>query len=161
MAIRYVQGNLIELALDGRFDVIAHGCNCQHTMGAGVALHIANNFPEAVEVDLATPKGDTDKLGSISVAMSKTSKGGSIFIANCYTQEFYGRGKVQVDYEAIRRCMIDLRANFSGLRIGMPRIGAGLAGGDWKRISCIIHDILKDEDVSVVVLPDEWPKRQG
>ena len=32
-----VEGNLIDLALEGRFDLIAHGCNCHKIMGAGIA----------------------------------------------------------------------------------------------------------------------------
>lgn len=32
-------GDLLSLAIDGRFDVIVHGCNCQCTMGAGIAQY--------------------------------------------------------------------------------------------------------------------------
>lgn len=48
--MRNVQGDLIELALNGVFDVIVHGCNCQCTMGAGIAKSIRAKFPEACEV---------------------------------------------------------------------------------------------------------------
>jgi O-acetyl-ADP-ribose deacetylase (regulator of RNase III) len=33
-----IKGDLIELAKQGNFDVIAHGCNCFCTMGAGIAV---------------------------------------------------------------------------------------------------------------------------
>ena len=33
-----VTGDLLRLALDGRFDVIVRGCNCQCAMGKGIAL---------------------------------------------------------------------------------------------------------------------------
>jgi hypothetical protein len=39
---------------------------------------------------------------------------------------------------------------FNGLRIGLPKIGAGLAGGDWKLISGIIEEELNGEDVTIV-----------
>ena len=35
-----IEGDLLLLALAGHFDVIVHGCNCQCTMGAGVAKAI-------------------------------------------------------------------------------------------------------------------------
>jgi O-acetyl-ADP-ribose deacetylase (regulator of RNase III) len=35
--IKYVDGDLIKLALKGEFDVIVHGCNCFCQMGAGIA----------------------------------------------------------------------------------------------------------------------------
>ena len=60
-------GDLIALALAGEFDVIIHGCNCQHTMGAGIAKQIKSHFPAAYAADCATPKG-ASKLGQISSA---------------------------------------------------------------------------------------------
>jgi O-acetyl-ADP-ribose deacetylase (regulator of RNase III) len=44
-----------------------------------------------------------------------------------------------------------LKKDFSGKRIGLPQIGAGLAGGDWNIISKIIEDELKGEDVTIVI----------
>lgn len=50
MKYEVIEGDLIKLALVGAFDVISHGCNCMHTMGAGIAVPMAkafgcNNFP--------------------------------------------------------------------------------------------------------------------
>ena len=43
-----------------------------------------------------------------------------------------------------------IRTNFTGKRIGYPLIGAGLAGGDWKVISKIIEEELKNENHTLV-----------
>ena len=83
--MKNVRGDLIKLALDGHFDVIVHGCNCQCVMGAGIALSIRNTFPEAFAADLATSKGDRAKLGTISVAAVERG-GHSIAVVNGYTQ---------------------------------------------------------------------------
>jgi len=40
---------------------------------------------------------------------------------------------------------------FAGKHIGLPLIGAGLAGGDWDRIRVIIKKELKDCNVTVVI----------
>jgi O-acetyl-ADP-ribose deacetylase (regulator of RNase III) len=40
---------------------------------------------------------------------------------------------------------------FSEMHIGLPQIGAGLAGGDWETIKQIIKQELKDCDVTVVI----------
>ncbi len=45
--MKIIKGDLIKLALDGKFDVIIHGCNCYCTMGAGFAKAIQAEFPEA------------------------------------------------------------------------------------------------------------------
>jgi O-acetyl-ADP-ribose deacetylase (regulator of RNase III) len=115
--MRVITGDLIALALAGEFDVIVHGANCQCAMGAGIAKAIRERFPEAYEADLATPRGDRSKLGSISVA--SIARGGlNLIVVNAYTQfDYRGRG-IKVDYDAIRSAACYIRKSFHGLRIG-------------------------------------------
>ena len=56
-----IEGDLIELAKFGRFDVIIHGCNCFCNMNAGFAKSIKFNFPEAYLADAQTIKGEKRK----------------------------------------------------------------------------------------------------
>ncbi len=144
--MKTIKGDLIKLAKNGEFDVIIHGCNCFCTMGAGIAKAIKENFPEAYEVDKATKKGDPLKLGTISTTYKTKT-----VIVNAYTQFNWGRGK-QVDYDAVRSAMLEVKKRFSGNRIGYPKIGAGLAGGDWSVISGIIDEVLDGEDHTLVEL---------
>ena len=147
--MKVIKGDLIELALDGVFDVIIHGCNCQCVMGAGIAKAIKKQFPEAYDADLNTQKGDASKLGSISFASVNVEKG-ELIIVNGYTQ-FHWRGSgVLVDYEAIRSVMKNVKSKFSGKRIGFPRIGAGLAKGNWETIANIIDQELNSENHTLV-----------
>src|SRR5215475_5055243 len=147
--MKVIKGDLIKLALDGRFDVIVHGCNCQCTMGAGIAKSIKETFPEAYEADLATMKGSREKLGSISAA-TLTRGGHQLTIVNGYTQ-FNWRGPgVLVDYAAVRTVMKEVKVGFPERRIGYPKIGAGLAKGDWKLIAQIIDAELEEEDHTLV-----------
>lgn len=149
--MRTVHGDIIRLAKDGAFDVIAHGCNCFHTMGGGLAAQVKRHFPEASEADLATPYGDRAKLGTCSVAVVATPSG-ELTIVNAYTQfQPSMGGGVDVDYDAVRRAMAWLKAHYAGKRIGLPQIGAGLGGGDWPRIEAIIAEQLAGEDVSIVI----------
>lgn len=69
---------------------------------------------------------------------------------NAYTQFHWNGPRPLADYDAIRRCLRWIRANYPGDRIGLPRIGAGLAGGDWAIILAMIEDELGREDVTVV-----------
>ena len=142
-------GDLLQLALDGEFDVIVHGCNCFCTMGAGIAKAVKARFPEAFEADKATPKGDRSKLGSYSQA-TIVRETATFVMVNAYTQ-FNWRGKgVLVDYEAIRGVFQSIGNDFADYRIGYPLIGAGLAGGDWSRISSVIDDSLAGLDHTLV-----------
>lgn len=65
--------------------------------------------------------------------------------------QFHWQGKgVKADYQAIRKVMQAVKGRFAGKRIGYPKIGAGLAGGDWEIIGSIIDDELAGEDHTLV-----------
>jgi len=192
--IKYVDGDLIKLALKGEFDVITHGCNCFCQMGAGIAPQMAeafgcNEFAKEREYivdcdeqgDYCTVetenKGDINKLGTIdyetqylwfkhpnakdgyAVAMNHRTVGQPdtkpLTVVNSYTQYRYGRNHADgdarpFDYEAFTMCMRKINNIFAGKHIGMPKIGAGLAGGNWNRIEHIINTELRDCIVTVV-----------
>lgn len=147
--MKIIPGDLLQLALDGEFDVIIHGCNCQCAMGKGIAKSIKETFPEAYEADRRTAKGDRGKLGMISFATVQRN-GREITVVNGYTQYHWRGPEGRADYEAIRGVMRAVKTGFPGLRIGYPKIGAGLAGGDWKIISEIIEEELAGEDHTLV-----------
>ena len=145
-----IEGDLIALALAGRFDVIVHGCNCFCTMSAGIARVIQDEFPEAYAADLVTVKGDRNKLGDYSSATVRRGEH-EITIINGYTQFHYHGDSVLVDYDAVERLFTKIKQQFSGRRIGYPKIGAGLAGGDWDRSARIIDDKLAGENHQLVL----------
>ena len=66
--MKTVNGDLIDLAKRGKFDVIVHGCNCFCAMGGGIAFHIRKQFPEAYKADQLTEIGDESKLGTYTKA---------------------------------------------------------------------------------------------
>jgi O-acetyl-ADP-ribose deacetylase (regulator of RNase III) len=147
--MKVVHGDLLQLALAGQFDVIVHGCNCQCAMGKGIALSIKNQFPEAYDADLRTPKGDRSKLGTVSSA--EIARPPARFtVVNAYTQFHYRGNGVLADYEAIRSAFRHIKRAYSGRHIGYPKIGAGLAGGDWPTVAAIIDAELAGEDHTLV-----------
>jgi O-acetyl-ADP-ribose deacetylase (regulator of RNase III) len=145
MSIKYVKGNLITLAKEGNFDLISHGCNCFCCMGAGIAKDIKREFPGAYQADCKTSNGKRSKLGTCSFA-----EWNNIIIVNAYTQHHWKGSGVKVKYGAIRSCLKWIKKTYPGKRIGLPRIGCGLAGGDWSKVEAIIEEVLGDEDVTVV-----------
>ena len=146
---RTIDGDLIALAIQGEFDVIVHGCNCFCTMSAGIAHAIQLQFPEAYAADLLTTKGDRNKLGYFSSA-SVIENGHPITIVNGYTQFQYSGTPPLVDYSAVQQLFKRIKKEFAGKRIAYPKIGAGLAGGDWEKIHNIINQELDGEHHTLV-----------
>ena len=158
---REMEGDLIQLAKEGRFDVIAHGCNCFCTMKKGIALAMAENFDcNMFPLEDVKYKGDINKLGQIDwrrcIFNLSNSKLHGIYVVNCYTQYSYQRHPVipdpkPFDYDAFRLCMRKMNYQFNGKHIGLPMIGSGLAAGRWESIKLIIQQELKDCNVTVVI----------
>lgn len=151
--MKYLEGDLITLAEAGSFDVIVHGCNCFCRMRSGIAKTISERYPQVVEADDRTIKGDPYKLGTIVPVDI-----GKFTIINAYTQFRYGTDKKNVDYEAVTRCFEQIKKEFGWkmarppVRFGIPQIGCGLAGGDWRTVSAIIDGVMgPDEDLTCVI----------
>ena len=165
-----IEGDLIALAMEGEFDVITHGCNCLSNMGAGIAPQMAKAFyVDRFEMEQWGPT--IQKLGNIDYETFvlgeaaiwplkdsfKNNKNEPVLtVVNSYTQFRYGKNHTDgvskpLDYEALTLCMRKINNLFKGKHIGLPKIGAGLAGGDWNRIKKIIQTELKDMKVSVVI----------
>jgi len=137
-----MKGDLLKLVMKGDFDVIVHGCNCFHTMGSGIAKQIKAKFPNAYHADITTTtKGDKSKLGGYSWVEYDNIHGNKFTIINGYTQFTYGQG-IHVNYDAVRGVFHRIAEDFHTSRIGYPKIGAGLAGGDWPKIQTIINEEL-------------------
>ena len=152
--IEYIQGDLIK----SDCDVIIHGCNCFNCMGSGIAKTIKETYPDAYKMDCSTLYGDKNKLGTFTHVEVQNAyfPDKTVYVVNAYTQYTYGRkdGEVYANYDAIKNVMIQIRNFFSDtpiteLKIGLPRIGAGLARGDWNIISKIIEDVFGTKKVYV------------
>jgi len=153
--MREISGDLLQLANDGHFDVIVHGCNCFCTMEAGIAKQVKEVFPDSWHADQKTKPGDIMKLGCYTQADIEINDRGWLTVINAYTQYKYGANhedgeEKPVDYVAIRSALKKINHNFKGKSIGLPLIGAGLAGGSWSVIKQLIQLELKDMDVTIV-----------
>lgn len=143
-------GNLLDMAKKGEFDVIIHGCNCLHAMGAGIAKYIKQDFPEAYAADKQTKYADKNKLGTFSEA-TISRDGKNFVVINAYTQfEFNGRGKDLFEYDKFPQLLQSIKNKYGDKRIGLPLIGCGLAGGDEKRILGMIEKEFMGVDYKLV-----------
>lgn len=126
-----VKGNILDLAEEGLFDVIVHGCNCFNTMGAGLALEIKNRYPNVAAADNETLRGDYLKLGNWTSGTSGWNNTDSNFlIINAYTQYTMSKDNDVFEYTAFQLILQKLLAQYGKRRIGLPYIGMGLAGGN-------------------------------
>lgn len=144
--INYVKGNLFESSAE----ILAHGCNCIGGFNSGVAKGFSIHYPESRKQYLHKYNTVGWKLGDVQFVNTKDK-----LIANCATQFRYGREPlVYIDYDAIKVVMKKLYdySKQNNKTIAIPKIGAGLGGGDWLIIEKIINDIFTDKEILVYFL---------
>ncbi len=172
-SFKEIDGNMITLAFEQQFDVITHGANCFCVMGAGLAPQMAKAFAcDKFPMEGGKFRGNMNKLGSIdyqwcylkpnhpAMAVQEDDSLKPVAVVNSYTQYDLkpdANGKPPIDYEALTMCMRKINHTFKGKHIGLPQIGAKLAGGDWNRILDIIKTELTDMDVTIVYFPPRTP----
>lgn len=143
----FINGDILDDFAESKLDALVHGCNCFHTMGAGIAGQIARRFPESVTVDKQTPCGDWEKIGSYSQVHYYCGT-----IINGYTQYEPGSCPSFQLYDAIRKLFKNINIEYAGKTVGIPYIGCGIAGGDWKIISEIINQETPNLNIIVYYL---------
>ena len=131
--MQYIKGDILSGIDPKKRTVILHGCNCFHKMGAGIAKYLSLKFPDILIMDQTQTKyADEKKLGHYTGSIVMPG----LTILNCYTQYHYGtRFGVPVNYPAIEHCLqrvSDIAKHFDDIRA--PRIGCGLAGGNWATV---------------------------
>lgn len=151
--------------------IIVHGCNCQGRMGSGLAKVIRDKWPTVYGeyrtiymrsglflgdiISLASTRFDInpDYVNAFAQELPE-----NVIVVNAMTQYDYGRDKnvVYVDYDAIVAAFarVKILAKATGLPVHFPKIGAGLANGDWDIIlPSILNTLGHDIEKHLWVLP--------
>lgn len=123
--------------------LVIHGCNCFNRMGSGIAKQVREQCPNAYKADQETIPGDKSKLGLFTYGIEDNG----MIVVNAYTQYEYGYRRDYFEYDKFFELMKGLCIYFSDIPVfAMPKIGSGLAGGDWNRIERILNKV--NEEVS-------------
>ena len=155
MPTQYVSGDLFDNAHHAQ--ALAHGCNCQGSMGAGVAKTIRARYPQMYEEYRRRCKAEPRQFNLGDCWLWKED--GQPWVFNLGTQEGYWRSRAS--YEAIETALRSMRrrADAEGVtRIAMPRIGVGYGGLSWKKVRAIIEEMLGGWKGTVYVYEEFGPE---
>lgn len=162
MSLEYRKGDATLTQFDKT--IIVHCCNDIGAWGAGFVVPLGHQFPRAKKMykDWFARKKMSDDLGRvIPFALGEAQfvkVGTDAFVVNLIGQRgiFESNGDVPVRYDAIREGLktVANRARNSGFSVQMPKMGAGLARGDWDTIEKIIQEELSEDVETLVLLTD-------
>jgi len=136
--ISYVVGDATSPIGEGN-KIIIHCCNNIGAWGAGFVLELSKKW---MQPEIAYNIMKKRELGNVQYIRVEND----IMVANMIGQNgvYAKNGKPPIDYEAIRKCLINVNdmALQTNSTIHSPRFGAGLAGGDWNVIETIIKEYI-------------------
>jgi O-acetyl-ADP-ribose deacetylase (regulator of RNase III) len=133
--IHYASGDLF--ADPARFAALAHGCNCQGTMGAGIAVAFRKRYPAMFAEYQRRCRAVPRLLNPGEVFFWREDGLPAVF--NLATQDGNRRGDARLD--AVATCLSRMRQLADTERlttVGMPRVGAGLGGLRWEDVKAEI-----------------------
>jgi O-acetyl-ADP-ribose deacetylase (regulator of RNase III) len=148
MPIEYVSGDLFDNVHCA--EALAHGCNCQGSMGAGIAVGFKDRYPAMSEVYRARCKAKPRQFNLGDAWLWKADNQPWVF--NLGTQEGYWRSRAT--YETIETALTNMlrQAEAGGIRrIAMPRIGAGLGGLSWHKVKEVIARVFGEWTGTLIV----------
>lgn len=157
--LRYLSGDATRPAGEGD-KIIIHVCNDLGKWGKGFVLALSRRWmaPERKYREMFPREGFVSnplRLGMVQFVEVELG----MSVANMVAQHgiYPLGGKPPIRYGELRYCLETVagQALSEGASVHCPRIGAGLAGGDWQVIERMLHDTLvsKGVDVSVYDLP--------
>lgn len=152
MIKQYVKTSILNTELK----YIAHGVNCRDVMGSGIAKVLFDKYPNVKSeyhqyfqeafYPFHNPEESYELLGRVQ-KIDCVDK----VIFNCFTQNYYGTLNKQnpgsfkyVSYDAVYDCFRTL-VSYGIKDLAIPKIGCGLAGGNWDVVSKIIDNATQDK----------------
>lgn len=141
--------------------IIAHVCNDLGRWGRGFVLAVSARWaaPEQRYRTWARDhEGDRLPLGQVQFV----DVGPQLWVANMVAQHGISttNGRPPIRYDALTTCLqaVVVHAIRNQATVHMPRIGCGLAGGDWSQVEPLVRTQLCDRGIPVTVY--DLPTRQ-
>jgi O-acetyl-ADP-ribose deacetylase (regulator of RNase III) len=146
MKIRYLKGDATEPVV--RPAIIVHVCNDVGVWGAGFVIALSRKWSQPEKLyrrwflEKRIGTGQQFALGRTQYVSVEPD----IQVANMIAQTGLGtrNGIIPLRYNALKECLKSVYMHLDKERetVHMPRIGCGLAGGDWNEVEKIINEVM-------------------
>lgn len=147
-----VEGDLFDSGLPA----LAHGCNLQGVMGAGIAVEFRTQYPAMFDRYQALCAERKFHLGSVFPYRDPET---GTYIFNLGTQPRPGRcaSLLAIEFAIIEA--LDTAIQWKIPRIGLPRIGCGIGGLEWSDVRRSLENASRFSTTELVVytLPEVKP----
>ena len=159
MNINFITGSALEPDVIGQ-KFIVHVCNDIGGWGSGFVVPLGKKWPRSEASyrrwHKESKNPDSKIYNSFNLGMVQpVPVEDDIIVMNMIAQHGHNPADKPIRYEALKQCLTKV-AEYAELHLNasihMPRIGCGLAGGEWSKVQEIIEETLKDLPVYVYTL---------
>ena len=145
--IRYVIGDATRpLKTPGYNNSILHVCNDIGKWGKGFVVALSNRWPEPKQAFLSAYNENMADLGTVQPVFVEETDGIRTNVMNMIAQHgIVGPNNPHpIRYDSLFLCLQTIAKwhENTNSTIHMPRIGCGLAGGDWNVVESLIANTL-------------------
>jgi O-acetyl-ADP-ribose deacetylase (regulator of RNase III) len=158
MPIHFVSGDLFANRFAAK--ALAHGCNCQGSMGAGIATGFRDRYPAMYEEYRRRCKAEPREFNLGDAWLWREANRPWVF--NLGTQE--GVWRARASYEAIETALESMRqqADHEGITsIAIPRVGVGYGGLSWRKVRAIVERVFADWPGTLYVYEEYVPEDEA
>lgn len=153
MMLKYLVGDCIYPEVEGE-KIIVHVCNDEGKWGRGFVLSISRRWSKPESTYRKMYKQQGLRLSEVQFVRVEHD----IIVANLVGQRGIAGSSVKsnqppIRYDALAEGLVKVadKAIELNATVHMPRIGCGLAGGDWTIVQALINTILGDRGIRVYV----------
>lgn len=143
-SLKYLVGDATRPSIKGN-KIIIHCCNNKRKWGKGFVLALSKRWKNTRDVYMKSSM----ELGAVSYAKVNDNT----WVANIIGQNGYGYNKCFVNYDALEiglekvaKLAKEINASIHG-----PKLGSGLAGGDWNTIEKILYNVFNKNNIDVYI----------
>lgn len=173
--IFYLRGDATKPVIEQNSRIIVHICNDVGAWGKGFVLAIEKEYPIAKtyykqwynnHFNKVNSSATPFKLGEVQIIPVESKPDGTIYVANMIAQHniYSKKGVPPIRYKALKKCLKKVK-DFANVTIEqpttihMPKIGCGLAKGDWNIIGNIIKTTFTN--IPVYIYGYNWQSEIG
>lgn len=127
---------------------LAHGCNCAGAMGKGIAVGFKERYPQMYKLYQSFCKAGAVP-GEVFPYYDWDT---DVVIYNLMTQRHWTTPATIEAIEQSVRTMMEMLQDIQIKTVGIPKIGCGLGGLDWKDVQPLLEKISEEYKVTIVVV---------
>lgn len=153
--INYVYGDALS-PIGEETKIVMHICNDSGAWGAGFTKSLSERWPEPEVFYRDWYRTEDFDLGKVMLCPILTPDWEpEIYVANMVAQSGLRSfiNPKPINYFALQTCLAQVRemALYTKASVHAPKIGSGLAGGDWATIETLIEQELTQKGIPVTI----------